>query len=73
MYGKKMARTGRTKVIYKGTFISKQSLIGKKWLEMVVKQTLRQVANFGHQTLGLIWLNLLHQMESLLETTNKIM
>ena len=25
-YGKKMARKGRTKVIYKGTFISKQSL-----------------------------------------------
>ena len=40
---------------------------------MVVKQTLRAVANFGHQTLGLKWLQLLHQMESLLETTNKIM
>jgi hypothetical protein len=26
-YGKKMARKGRTKVIYKGTFISKQSLL----------------------------------------------
>ena len=25
-YGKKMARKGRTKVIYKGTFVSKQSL-----------------------------------------------
>ena len=25
-YGKKMAREGRTKVIYKGTFVSKQSL-----------------------------------------------
>ena len=26
IYGKKLARNGRTKVIYKGTFISKQSL-----------------------------------------------
>ena len=26
-HGKKMARNGRTKVIYKGAFISKQSLI----------------------------------------------
>jgi hypothetical protein len=26
-YGKKVARKGRTEVIYKGTFISKQSLI----------------------------------------------
>ena len=26
-YGKKMARKGRTKVIYKGTFISDQSLV----------------------------------------------
>ena len=26
IYGEKMARKGRTKVIYKGTFISKQSL-----------------------------------------------
>ena len=25
--GKKMARKGRTKVIYKGTFVSKQSLV----------------------------------------------
>ena len=25
-YGKNMARKGRTKVIYKGTFVSKQSL-----------------------------------------------
>ena len=47
-------------------------VVDKKWLEMVVKQTLRAVANFGHQTLGLKWLQLLHQMESLLETTNKI-
>ena len=28
-YGKKMARKGRTKVICKGTFISKQSLLSK--------------------------------------------
>ena len=31
-YGKKMARIGRTKVIYKGTFISKQSLFHKSFL-----------------------------------------
>ena len=28
-YGEKIARYGRTKVIYKGTFISKQSLLYK--------------------------------------------
>ena len=30
-YGKKMARKGRTKVIYKGTFICIQTLHGKKY------------------------------------------
>ena len=30
-YGKKMARKGCTKVIYKGTFISIQSLINNSW------------------------------------------
>jgi hypothetical protein len=28
-YGKKMARKGRTKVIYKGTFVSIQTLLSK--------------------------------------------
>ena len=55
------------------SFVKDIHVVGKKWLEMVVKQTLRAVANFGHQTLGLKWLKLLHQVESLLETTNKIM
>ena len=44
-YGKKMARKGRTKVIYKGTFISKQSLLiivayifrEKKFLNVLLK------------------------------------
>ena len=30
-YGEKMARKGRTKVIYKGTFISKQSIVIKRF------------------------------------------
>ena len=37
-YGKKMARNGRTKVIYKGTFVSIQSLgddIQKKFLNKI--------------------------------------
>ena len=31
-YGKKVARKGRTEVIYKGTFISKQSLLQQEKL-----------------------------------------
>ena len=34
-YGKKMARQGRTKVIYKGTFVSKQSLLTQHSLSFI--------------------------------------
>ena len=49
IYGKKMARNGRTKVIDKGTFVSKQSLL--EHLDFKVTKKIQTIAQSFYENI----------------------